>query len=95
MGKNAHFCIRKHLYHQLGVSLSDFKGRSLLEIGPGNGHNALYCATLRPKGSALLDGTLTSLQNIRSPLRANYPRKKFKFILKDLNLVQVREKYDG
>ena len=92
--KKAHFCIRKHLYQQLGVSSSDFKGRSILEIGPGNGHNALYWASLRPQKGALLDGTLTSLQDTKNLLRANYPRSRFTYILQDLNQFREGEKYD-
>jgi predicted O-methyltransferase YrrM len=92
--KKAHFCIRKNLYQQLGVSSSDFKGRSILEIGPGNGHNALYWASLRPKKGALLDGTVTSLRDTRNLLQSNYPREQFNFILKDLNQFRARGKYD-
>jgi SAM-dependent methyltransferase len=92
--KKAHFCIRKNLYQQLGVSSSDFKGRSILEIGPGNGHNALYWASLRPKEGALLDGTLTSLQDTKNLLRANYPRSQFTYILQDLNQFRKGEEYD-
>lgn len=92
--KKAHFCIRKNLYQQLGVSSSDFKGRSILEIGPGNGHNALYWASLRPKKGTLLDGTLTSLRDTKNLLRANYPKSRFTYILKDLNHFRAKKKYD-
>lgn len=92
--KKRHFSVRKNLYSQLSVSKLDFKNRSVLEIGPGNGQNALYWASLGPKNGTLLDGTFTSLQDTRNIFKKNNFRKKYKFIFRDLLKYKFNKRFD-
>lgn len=92
--KVRHFAIRKNLYSQLSVSRLDFENRSVLEIGPGNGQNALYWASLGPKNGTILDGTFTSLKDTRDLFEKNKLQKKLKFIFQDLLKYKSNKKYD-
>jgi len=47
-----HFDRRESLYRGLGVPASFIKGKSVLEVGPGSGHNSLHVAACLP---AVLD----------------------------------------
>lgn len=64
---------RSALYRQLGILPSYLKGRSVLEVGPGSGHNALYTANLGPSRFVLVEGNTTGIGHIRA-LFADHPR---------------------
>jgi SAM-dependent methyltransferase len=57
---------RSALYRQLGILPAYLKGRSVLEVGPGSGHNALYTASLDPSRFVLVEGNSTGIGHIRS-----------------------------
>ena len=65
----AHYDRREALYRHLGVIPSFVKGKSVLEFGPGSGHNALYTASLAPKRYVLVDGNPTGLEETRNRLK--------------------------
>lgn len=44
----AHFARRAGLYQSLGLPPIAIEGESVLEVGPGSGHNALYTVSLKP-----------------------------------------------
>ena len=46
---NKHFQIRASLYRLLGLIPSFFKGKDIIEVAPGSGHNSIYTATLLPR----------------------------------------------
>ena len=50
-----HFQIRGSLYRLLGLIPSFFKGKNVLEVGPGSGQNSIYIASLFPKIYDLLE----------------------------------------
>jgi SAM-dependent methyltransferase len=50
-----HFQIRGSLYRLLGLIPSFFKGKKILEVGPGSGQNSIYIASLFPKIYDLLE----------------------------------------
>ena len=52
---NKHFQIRASLYRLLGVIPSFFKGKNILEVAPGSGHNSIYTATLLPRTYDLVE----------------------------------------
>ena len=52
---NKHFQIRASLYRLLGVIPSIFKGKDILEVAPGSGHNSIYTATLLPRTYDLVE----------------------------------------
>jgi hypothetical protein len=46
---NKHFQTRASLYRLLGLVPSFLKGKDIIEVGPGSGHNSIYTATLIPR----------------------------------------------
>ena len=65
---DAHYARREALYRHLGVVPSFLKGRTVLEFGPGSGHNALYTASLGPARYVLVDANPTGLAETRKRL---------------------------
>lgn len=60
-----HFERRGSLYKQLGIPPSLFRNRTLLELGPGSGYNAIYTTTLGLSRYVLVDGNPTALDELR------------------------------
>ena len=50
------FRTRSALYMLLGIVPGFIKGKRVLELGPGSGHNSLHTAHLSPKEYVLVDG---------------------------------------
>jgi len=63
-----HFQRRESLFFSLGLVPTFINGRSVLEFGPGSGHNALYTASLSPERYELVDGNLKGVQETRERL---------------------------
>jgi SAM-dependent methyltransferase len=61
----AHFARRRALYQQLGINAGAFTGRSVLEVGPGTGQNALFVAAQRPRQLVLVEPNPTGQEEIR------------------------------
>ena len=61
---NKHFQTRESLYRLLGLIPSFFKGKDIIEVGPGSGHNSLYTATLRPRTYDLVEPNPVALKDI-------------------------------
>ena len=55
------FLAREQLFVALGVLPNLLEGKSVLEFGPGTGHNALYTDSLMPGRFVLVDGDATIL----------------------------------
>lgn len=64
-----HFSRRSALYRSLGMLPGYFKGKELLEFGPGSGHNALFTKSLGPKRYVLVDANPVGLESTRSLLK--------------------------
>jgi SAM-dependent methyltransferase len=62
---NAHFLRRAALYRHLGLPPRLIAGKTVLEFGPGGGHNALYTRSLEPARYVLVDANPTGLENLR------------------------------
>ena len=77
-----HFERRSALYTSLGVLPLFVSGRSVLEIGPGSGMNALYTSTLNPKRYELVEGNPTGVRHI------NELFSKFKSLKKPIRIHQ-------
>ena len=63
-----HYQRRESLYLSLGLVPSFMRGRTILEFGPGSGHNALYTASLSPQKYELVDGNFRGVQETRDRL---------------------------
>jgi 2-polyprenyl-3-methyl-5-hydroxy-6-metoxy-1,4-benzoquinol methylase len=59
-----HFDRRGSLYRYLGLPKMFFKGKDILEVGPGSGHNSLYVASCLPKSYDLLEPNPTGQEGI-------------------------------
>jgi len=68
----AHFQRRAALYRHLGILPAFLAGRSVLEVGPGSGHNALFTASLAPARYLLVEPNPTAVEHLRE-LFAGYP----------------------
>ena len=51
-----HFQRRESLFRSLGILPLLVQGASVIEFGPGSGHNALYTASLKPATYTLVEG---------------------------------------
>jgi 2-polyprenyl-3-methyl-5-hydroxy-6-metoxy-1,4-benzoquinol methylase len=56
---------RSALYRSLGIIPSFVAGRSVLEFGPGSGHNAVHTLNLHPSRFVLVDANRASLRSSR------------------------------
>ena len=61
---DTHFTRRAALYRHLGLLPGMFRGRSIIEIGPGSGYNSLFTATLAPSRYVLLEGNPKGVADI-------------------------------
>ncbi len=56
-----HLQRRESLYLALGIVPALVSGRSVIEFGPGSGHNAIYTSSLQPARYVLVDGNPNGL----------------------------------
>lgn len=63
-----HFGRRDSLYRFLGIPAALVAGRSVIEFGPGSGHNALFTASLKPNRYVLVDGNPVGVAETRANL---------------------------
>jgi SAM-dependent methyltransferase len=63
-----HFGRRRGLYRQIGLPPGLLKGRSILEFGPGSGHNSLFTAHCQPSRYVLVDANDRALADLRENL---------------------------
>ena len=57
-----HFARRAALYRHVGLPPRLVGGRTIVEFGPGSGHNAVYTASLGPSRYVLVDGNPVGLE---------------------------------
>lgn len=60
----AHFTRRAALYRHLGLLPGVFRGRTVIEVGPGSGFNSLFTASLAPARYVLLEGNPRGVADI-------------------------------
>ncbi len=65
-----HFQRRESLYRHLGIVPAFLEGRSVIEFGPGSGHNAVFTASLKPARYMLVDGNPIGIAECRDLLTA-------------------------
>ncbi len=68
-----HFQRREGLYRQLGLPALCFRGRGVLEVGPGSGHNSIHVASLKPRRYLLLEGNGEGVRQLRETFE-RHPR---------------------
>ena len=67
--KQRHYERRESLFRSLGIVPKFVSGRSVLEFGPGSGHNALYTASLLPRKYELIDANPKGVVETRERLK--------------------------
>ncbi len=90
-----HFDRRENLYRRLGLVSSFIRDKSVIEFGPGSGHNALYTYSLNPSRYVLVDGNPTGLRECEK-LFSNYfsQEKKYEFVECLIEQFQSDELFD-
>ncbi len=86
---------RRHsLYRHLGLPPLSFRDASVLEFGPGSGHNAVVTGLLGPRRYLLVDGNSPSLESTRKLLKQYCPKLPAEF--RQSSIIQFRddEKFD-
>ncbi len=61
-----HFERRNALYRQCGLPSTFIKGKSVLEVGPGTGHNSLFTNAMKPQKYVMVDGNPSSIQALNT-----------------------------
>jgi len=79
-----HLQRRESLYRHLGIPKNLFKGKRILEIGPGTGQNALFILKQNPEYYVLLDGNDESIKQSKKTLKDNKSSAQIEFIKTDL-----------
>lgn len=68
-----HFQTRDALYRHLGIPPRLVRGTSVIEFGPGSGHNSIFTQSLEPRRYVLVDANPTGIGRTKS-LLAEYRR---------------------
>ena len=91
----AHFSRRAGLYRHLGLLPAFFRGRTVLEIGPGGGFNSLYTATLQPSRYVLLEGNPAGVDGIER-LFGEFPalRERIEIVSSLIEDYETDERFD-
>ena len=89
-----HFQRREALHRQLGIPTGLLKNASLVEFGPGSGHNAIFWASCKPARYVLVDATPASLDGTRTQLDKYFPEAKYEIVASDILHFQTEERFD-
>lgn len=89
-----HFQRREALYRQLGLVPSLLQGSSILEFGPGSGHNAIFTAFCGPSRYVLVDATSASLKTTQAELLSRYPDGNVTIVDSDILTYRSNERFD-
>ena len=83
---------RKNFYHSAGLSISNFKGKTFLELAPGTGYNAFYLLQNEVKRVDLVDFNDEAIKRIKINLKKF--KGKFSIYKKDIESFATKKKYD-
>ncbi len=90
----AHFARREALYRSCGIPASWVKGKRVLEVGPGTGHNALFTYSLNPERYVLMDGHPLSIEATEKNLTAVFGSHDATLIEADFLTYASDEQFD-
>ena len=91
---NIHRERRLALYKMLAITPLTFKNANVLEIGPGTGDNARVISELNPSKLSLLDGSLPSIEALKSKENKKEFSCPIEIIYSDLYKYKTKEKFD-
>ena len=93
--KNIHFQRRSSLYKYLGLTKEYFENKSILEVGPAEGHNSTFLAHLNPKELLLLEPNPYAHNNIRKIFKKiNVSDKRLKIVKTTLEKFKTKKVFD-
>lgn len=91
----AHFDRRGSLYRCLGLLPSAFRDATVLEVGPGSGHNSLYIASRQPRRYDLVEGNPVAGREIAELYRGlAVPHTKPAVTITRFEDFQTSQRYD-
>jgi 2-polyprenyl-3-methyl-5-hydroxy-6-metoxy-1,4-benzoquinol methylase len=85
---------RSALYRSLGIIPSFVRGCSILEFGPGSGHNAVHTLSLNPKRYILVDANQSSLKSCRKLIAQHGKNTDCQVIDCDIESFNTQERFD-
>lgn len=89
-----HFTRRAALYRHLGLLPGMFRGRSIIEIGPGSGYNSLFTATLGASRYVLLEGNPRGVADIERLFAQHGLRDRIEIVSALVQDYDAAEKFD-
>jgi len=90
-----HYDRREFLYRRLGIISALIKDKSVIEFGPGSGHNALYTYSLNPSRYVLVDGNPTGLKECEKLFLKYFPgKKRYEFVESLIEYYESNELFD-
>ena len=79
--KQEFFRTRAALYMSLGIVPCFLEDKTILELGPGSGHNSIFTADLQPRKYVLVDGGEAILSAAKKRLRkAEIPESRMRYV---------------
>lgn len=91
---DVHFTRRAALYRHLGLLPQFFRGRSIVEIGPGSGFNSLFTATLEPSRYVLLEGNPQGVADIERLFAEYQLRDRIEIVTALVEDYQTDDRFD-
>src|SRR6266545_1286283 len=85
---------RQSLYCHLGLPPVAIRNASVIEFGPGSGHNAVVTGLLGPRRYVLVDGNSPSLESTNRLLKQYCPRLKFELQCSSILSFRTSKKFD-
>lgn len=85
---------RSALYRLLGVVPAWLEGKSVLEFGPGSGHNAVHTLRLRPARYVAVDANRASLASTAGLVRRHRGWTKCRIVDCGIEDFRTKEKFD-
>jgi SAM-dependent methyltransferase len=90
-----HFSRREYLYRYLGIPPFAIAGKSVVEFGPGSGHNALYTTSLGPARYVLVDANPRGFADTQALLKERFPSHTcHQFVFSYIQEFETDERFD-
>ncbi len=90
-----HFQVREALYTKLGLPSKFIKGKSVLEVAAGSGHNSIYTASQAPELYHICEPNPVAVEDMRELFsNFNFPHTKPDIVCKKLEEYSHDKQYD-
>lgn len=89
-----HFQRRDALYRQVGIVPSLLRGKTILEFGPGSGHNAIFTNLQAPSRYVLVDANKKGLEESKNNLAETSNIENIEFVYSLIENFDSDDKFD-